>query len=383
MLIHRLPASRLGSRPISGVHAFTDLPALASARLSVLPRVAHTNLAEPHTGCVTGFEFHLTSKHSRRSRSWQCRRMKSAAKFPYTRNRAQPERFLSPLSRKVREGGPATRREMVSRTLFFPFKFYYTRSYPSSLNNSHPNLEEGVRQVREAQDFQSCSVSAVRNFTLQHVVAGVRGATRSCRLLDLGLRIFVTTAWMILVVTLACIHTAGAQPYHAHTDVEFALGGGVLNGTGTGNPEGVTRTIKMTAQIFADRLFPVTTIGEGVFEIGPYAKGALLDGVSVPLIAGGAILGYRVGKYEILVHIGLAYATERIGENTSNGVTHLGQTKATYDLGLSLRYDINQFFISAGYQHNSDGAALGIHFIDGKGQNPGYDNVLLGIGLHF
>jgi hypothetical protein len=139
----------------------------------------------------------------------------------------------------------------------------------------------------------------------------------------------------------------------------------------------------MTAQIFADRLFPVTTIGEGVFEIGPYAKGALLDGVSVPFIAGGAILGYRVGKYEILVHIGLAYATERIGENTSNGVTHLGQTKATYDLGLSLRYDINQFFISAGYQHNSDGAALGIHFIEGKGQNPGYDNVLLGVGLHF
>jgi len=143
MLIHRLPASRLGSRPISGVHAFTDLPALASVRLSVLPRVANTNLAEPHTGCVTGFEFHLTSKHSRRSSSWQCRRMKNAAKFPYTRNRAQPERFLSPLSRQVREGGPATRREMVSRTLFFPFKFYYTRSYPSCLNNSHPNLEGG------------------------------------------------------------------------------------------------------------------------------------------------------------------------------------------------------------------------------------------------
>jgi hypothetical protein len=140
----------------------------------------------------------------------------------------------------------------------------------------------------------------------------------------------------------------------------------VLGATSFDNDDGVPRTIKMTAQIFADRLFPVTTIGEGVFEIGPYAKGALLDGVSVPLIAGGAILGYRVGTYEILVHAGLAYATERIGENTSNGVTHLGQTKATYDLGLSLRYDINQFFISAGYQHNSDGAAWEYILLRGK-----------------
>ena len=35
----------------------------------------------------------------------------------------------------------------------------------------------------------------------------------------------------------------------------------MLNGTDTDNEEGVPRTIKMTAQIFADRLFPVTTIG--------------------------------------------------------------------------------------------------------------------------
>ena len=114
----------------------------------------------------------------------------------------------------------------------------------------------------------------------------------------------------------------------------------------------------MTAQIFADRLFPVTTIGDGAFEIGPYAKGALLDGVSIPQVAGGVVLGYRLGKYEILVNCGLAYATERIGENTSEGVVHPGQTKQTYDLGLSLRYDLNHYFISAGYQHNSNGSSF-------------------------
>jgi hypothetical protein len=158
----------------------------------------------------------------------------------------------------------------------------------------------------------------------------------------------------------------------------------VLNGTDLdNNDEGIPRTIKMTAQIFADRLFPVITMGEGVFEIGPYAKGALLDGVTVPLIAGGAILGYRLGNYEILVNGGLAYATERIGENTSNGIVYPGQTKQTYDLGLSLRYDINQYFISAGYQHNSNGSALNLDFIHQKGTNPGYDNAFVGVGIRF
>lgn len=84
-----------------------------------------------------------------------------------------------------------------------------------------------------------------------------------------------------MVTTLAFIQTAIAQSYNAHTDVEFRLGGGVLNGTAIDNDEGIPRTIKITAQIFADRLFPVTTIGDGVFEIGPYVKGELLDGVTV------------------------------------------------------------------------------------------------------
>ncbi|MDE3218502.1 MAG: hypothetical protein KGO23_03900, partial [Nitrospirota bacterium] len=220
---------------------------------------------------------------------------------------------------------------------------------------------------------------------LHQAVSGVRGATGSCLLLDLVRRIFVNAAWMIIVASLAFSQTAIAQPNpdNAHTDLEFRLGGGVLNGTSLDNDEGVPRTIKMTAQIFADRLFPVTTIGDGVVEIGPYVKGALLDGVSVPLVAGGVILGYRFGNYEILVNGGLAYATERIGENTSDGSVHPGQTKQTYDLGLSLRYDIDQYFISAGYQHNSNGSHFDINFIPEKGSNPGYDNLFVGVGIRF
>ena len=158
----------------------------------------------------------------------------------------------------------------------------------------------------------------------------------------------------------------------------------MLNGTDPGdNEESVSRTIKMTAQIFADRLFPVTTIGGGAFEVGPYAKGALLDGASVPQIAGGAILGYRLGNYEILMNGGLAYATERIGENTSDGVVHPGQTKQTYDLGITLRYDITRYFISAGYQHNSNGSSFNLDVFHQKGSNPGYDNAFVGVGIRF
>jgi hypothetical protein len=203
--------------------------------------------------------------------------------------------------------------------------------------------------------------------------------------LDLMLRIFGDTAWICILATLAFTQTAMAQSYIPHTDLEFRLGAGVLDGTDPGkNEENVPRTIKMTAQIFADRLFPVATFGDGVFEIGPYAKGALLDGVSVPQIAGGAILGYRFGNYEILVNGGLAYATERIGENTSSdGVVHPGQTKQTYDLGFTLRYDIRQYFISAGYQHNSNGGSFNLDFFHQKGSNPGYDNAFVGVGIRF
>jgi hypothetical protein len=232
-------------------------------------------------------------------------------------------------------------------------------------------------------DLQSVFVSTAKYFKPHQVVSGVRGATRSCRLRDLGFRIFVTTVWMIIAVTIVDIQMAIAQSYDAHTDVEFRLGAGVLCGTCFDNDDQVPRTIKMTAQIFADRLFPLITIGEGVFEIGPYAKGALLDGVTVPLIAGGGILGYRFGNYEILVNGGLAYATERMGENTSNGIVHPGQTKSMYDLGLSLRYDINQYFISAGYTHNSNGASFNLDFIHQKGSNPGYDNLFVGVGIRF
>jgi hypothetical protein len=116
-----------------------------------------------------------------------------------------------------------------------------------------------------------------------------------------------------------------------------------------------------------------------VLEIGPYAKGALLDGGHVPQIAGGAVVGYRFDRYEVLVNVGLAYATDKIG---SPGPDE-SQTNLTYDLGLTLRYDINQYYFSVGYQHNSNGEDYGINVLGRKERNPGIDVLFVGVGVRF
>ena len=187
-------------------------------------------------------------------------------------------------------------------------------------------------------------------------------------------RIAEIIAGAIIVATTTSAVTALAQPYVAHTDLELRVGEDVL--CGSCDPHR-TRT---AVQVFGDRLFPISRLGDGVFEIGPYAKGALLDGGHVPQIAGGAVVGYRLERYEVLVNVGLAYAMEVIG---SPGSEDSSQTKVTYDLGLSLRYDINEYYFSLGYKHNSNGETFGLNFYGAKEHNPGIDGVFVGVGVRF
>jgi hypothetical protein len=168
----------------------------------------------------------------------------------------------------------------------------------------------------------------------------------------------------------------------SHVDVELRAGAGMVCGWCRYRGE-LEDTIKPTVQIFADAMIPVWGVGSGHFELGPYLKGGLIDGAAVPQVAGGLAIGYRWGSWEVLGNAGLAYATERVGETTAGGLYYPGQTKHTYDLGASVRYDINGYFISLGYQHNSNGSGLGLNFFDGKGFNPGYDQVFLGVGTRF
>ena len=120
-----------------------------------------------------------------------------------------------------------------------------------------------------------------------------------------------------------------------------------------------------------------------MLEIGPYAKGALLDGIDVPQIAGGAVVGYRLNRYEFLVNVGFAYATDKIGNPDSPGSSNSSQTNLTYDLGLSLRYDINRYYVSVGYNHNSNGESIGLNVLGSKEHNPGIDAVFVGVGVRF
>ena len=167
-----------------------------------------------------------------------------------------------------------------------------------------------------------------------------------------------------------------------HLDVEFRAGAGAVCGACRGRDID-DLSVKPTVQLLADYLFPVATLGPGTFEAGPYVKGALLDGLDIPQIAGGLMLGYRLERWEFVANAGLAYATERVGDRRIPGVLNSGQTKHTYDLGLSLRYNIERYFVSLGYTHNSNGEGLGINYAGGKGLNPGYDVVFVGVGIRF
>jgi len=181
----------------------------------------------------------------------------------------------------------------------------------------------------------------------------------------------------MMLAVIACSGTAMAESYVAHSDLELRVGEEWL--CGTCHAHGARTNV----QVFADRLFPIKPIGNGMLEVGPYAKGALLDGVDVPQIAGGAIVGFRFNRYEILVNVGLAYATDKIGSPDSPGSSNASQTNLTYDLGLSLRYDIQQYYASVGYQHNSNGESAGLNVLGSKEHNPGIDAVFVGVGFRF
>jgi hypothetical protein len=163
-----------------------------------------------------------------------------------------------------------------------------------------------------------------------------------------------------------------------HIDLEFRVGAGMVCGTCKERGD-YDWKVRPTMQLLGDLLFPVAQIGPGTFELGPYAKGALLDGVNIPQVAGGLMLGYRWSRWELLLNGGLAYATERVGILQ----THPGQTKHSYDVGITLRYDIAQYFLSGGYVHNSNGYGARINLFGGKGFNPGYDQLFLGLGRRF
>ena len=178
----------------------------------------------------------------------------------------------------------------------------------------------------------------------------------------------------VLIAMVTWRATAVAEPYVAHTDLEFR--GGVDVMCGSCDPH----RGRASFQVFADRLTPVLPFRNGMVEIGLYAKGALLDGGHVPQIAGGAIAGYRFQRYELIVNVGLAYATQEIGSAVSPDSS---QTRGTYDLGMALRYDIERYYLSIGYKHNSNGEDFGLNFFGSKEHNPGIDGVFLGVGIRF
>ena len=89
---------------------------------------------------------------------------------------------------------------------------------------------------------------------------------------------------------------------------------------------------------------------------------------------------WDIDGYEVLVNVGLAYATEEFG---NSGSTDSSQTKTTYDLGLTVRYEINHYYVSVGYKYNSNGEDFGLNVLGSKENNPGIHGVFVDLGVRF
>jgi len=190
--------------------------------------------------------------------------------------------------------------------------------------------------------------------------------------------------FVVAILLLGSVHEAQAVDY----DLEWRAGIGKF-GLVDGSSNGRTPN-KMVQQIFTDALFPV----KGGFAAGPYLKLTAIG--EIPQLGGGLALGYRLDRFMFLLHGGAAYSLKRPddGPTSPYGPNYIppggedcwwmGQTKMTYDLGMSFRMFLNQkMYVSVGYDHNSNGHGLGINIFPGRGNNPGIDAILFGAGLRF
>jgi hypothetical protein len=160
---------------------------------------------------------------------------------------------------------------------------------------------------------------------LSHVPTGNRGVRLKRQWAVKQATGILRTLALMALPAMVFAQGASAQPAETHADVELRGGAGMVCGWCRYRGE-LEETIKPTVNLFADVLFPVWRLEGGSFEVGPYAKGALLDGVKVPQGAAGLAFGYRTGNWELLGNVGFAYATERIGIVQGPG-GYPGQTK--------------------------------------------------------
>ncbi len=96
--------------------------------------------------------------------------------------------------------------------------------------------------------------------------------------------------------------------------------------------------------------------------------------------AAGVLAGYDFGPLEVRAFTGFAYAGGETPAVRSGLFLYPGQTRQTYDLGLSLRVPISdRLRLTLTYGHNSNGEAIGLNFFGPRDHNPGIDGIQLGV----
>lgn len=96
--------------------------------------------------------------------------------------------------------------------------------------------------------------------------------------------------------------------------------------------------------------------------------------------AGGFLGELRFFRADVRPFLGLCYSDRRITDAQKGYRRYPGQTRHTYDVGLSFGWRASEKWrLSLTYTHNSNGQNISLNPLPGLGGNPGLDSILLGV----
>jgi hypothetical protein len=177
-------------------------------------------------------------------------------------------------------------------------------------------------------------------------------------------------AYLLLVASFALVSPVASRDLQNH-ELEIRYGPAQTCGTCAGQH-------LWQPMAKADALFQGTLNVSDDWILGGYGKASVYDHIFQG--ASGFLLGWNLGLVEARGYAGIAYAggvTERVRRGF---FVYDGQTRATYDLGVSLRYPVaDRWRLTLNYAHNSNGEDIGMNFTGLRRKNPGIDCISFGV----
>lgn len=123
---------------------------------------------------------------------------------------------------------------------------------------------------------------------------------------------------------------------------------------------------------------PLFHLGTGFVSGGGYVR---LGGFEKSFQgAAGFLAEMRWDAADVRPFFGACYSDRRITDAYKGYRYYAGQSRHTFDLGVSLGWRIaKEWRLSLTYSHNSNGANIALNPFPGAGSNPGLDSILFGV----